>query len=247
MNQNTIKTNPNVVSHPNRSKEPVKSVQNTGNFQTLVAGWESNTSVGKGVTATTVASFPANGQSGPDQKVPKSSSFGGGQVNNETSVPPSESKQRNVTKSEIFRESYSVTSQPDTSTLRPNSIFNPAMYSSASNLYSLTVTNPTSSSGRNAALRDQFLVEPPPTSGSSTSLVNTPVSPSRQQLPMFKALTPTTPTFGGGYRYAGVERLAQRSKIYESPTSTTFRNKSGEQSVKINVKDNKHDHESVSS
>lgn len=69
---------------------------------------------------------------------------------------------------------------------------------SMSLLYSLP-----SPSNKTALLKEQFFrdIAPPP-----------------QQTSVAK--TPTTPTYGGsGYRFAGVERLAQRQQIYEPPQS----------------------------
>jgi hypothetical protein len=71
--------------------------------------------------------------------------------------------------------------------------------------------SPTSSASisKSAALKEQFLRDSSPTP-------TTPQSNSSR--------TPTTPTYSGsGYRFAGVERLAQRQKIYEPQTSPDSR------------------------
>jgi len=71
--------------------------------------------------------------------------------------------------------------------------------------------SPTSSANltKTAALKEQFFRDSSPTP-------TTPQSNSSR--------TPTTPTYGGsGYRFAGVERLAQRQKIYEPQISPESR------------------------
>ena len=64
-----------------------------------------------------------------------------------------------------------------------------------------------------AVLKEQFLRDLSPTPTPTTPIPTTPYSGA--------ARTPTTPTYGGSsYRFAGVERLAQRQKIYEPQISS---------------------------
>lgn len=172
-------------------------------FQSLIAGWEYNTNVGKGVTATTLVSFPSNSNLASVASETKPTII---KINHQESVAQSPQSV------EIYEED----SKP---LQRPNSIFNSSLFSSSNNL-SLPVTSSSSSTNRNAAIREQFLLN-----GSSTSLLNspsTPNTPSRQLVTTADCRVPTTPTYGlGGYRFAGVERLAQRSKIYETPKTPT--------------------------
>lgn len=83
----------------------------------------------------------------------------------------------------------------------------------------LPLLSPTNRS-KSSELKEQFLRDLSP-----TPFPTTPVSGS--------ARTPTTPTYGGsGYRFAGVERLAQRQKIYEPQVSSPEANR---QNISVSV------------
>lgn len=70
----------------------------------------------------------------------------------------------------------------------------------------LPLQSPTNTS-KSSVLKEQFLRDLSPTPTPTT--------------PHSNAITPTTPTYGGSsYRFAGVERLAQRQKIYEPQISS---------------------------
>ena len=75
----------------------------------------------------------------------------------------------------------------------------------------LPLPSPTNTS-KSTALKEQFFRDLSPTP-TPTPTPTTPYSGA--------ARTPTTPTYGGSsYRFAGVERLAQRQKIYEPQISS---------------------------
>lgn len=231
-----------------------------GVFQTLIAGWEYNTNQGKGVTASTLVSFPSKSIQAklppvPDVKVSPASTTGSEGVQEvavEVATQPQPQHKLSPSQPPTFARHSSVGlggGGGDGEVVRPNSIFNSQLFSSTAssassgNLYSgYRPSSPsTSSSCRNAALREQFLMSGSRTTnntlnglGSSTSLGTSPAdSPSKQPgaeqwTSPHVPTTPTTPSgLPSGYRYAGVERLAQRSKIYEVPirrpplTSTT--------------------------
>ena len=79
----------------------------------------------------------------------------------------------------------------------------------------LPLPSPTNTS-KSLALKEQFLRDLSPTPAFTPALTPTPTTPYSSA-----ARTPTTPTYGGStYRFAGVERLAQRQKIYEPQISS---------------------------
>lgn len=76
----------------------------------------------------------------------------------------------------------------------------------------LPIPSPTGTPSKSLALKEQFLRDLSPT----PTPAPTPTTPYSSA-----ARTPTTPTYGGSsYRFAGVERLAQRQKIYEPQISS---------------------------
>ncbi|XP_046914284.1 septin 7-like protein pnut isoform X3 [Dermatophagoides farinae] len=251
-------------SKPVRPKELSGSSSSGGgpktatNFQSLMAGWENNTSIGKGIQSSTTVSYPVVAKNIVDDSHQQSSVAS----NTLITITTTHNGQKSVPNSPMI----------DSIPTRPNSIFSTSHYRSSSNLYSpppstSSVTNqpmsytfstyqPSTSSSisvRNASLREQFM-----TNGNVTSIqATTPTSsynylsvPSGQYRPYSQQLNDhdhqqpiitqhheddssrmaTTPSYGGGYRFAGVERLAQRGNVYGTsimnPSSSLSRGKS---------------------
>lgn len=235
------------MSKPTPTRPKTLSGSGGGVFQTLIAGWEYNTNQGKGVTANTLVSFPSKSIQAqlppvPDVKVSPASTSAS-ETQEVINPQQQQSQQQKLSPSQQPTTARHSSAGLGGEALRPNSIFNSQLFSSTTssassgNLYSgYRPSSPSSSSScRNAALREQFLMSSSNINGgsstlnglgSSTSLGTSPTdSPSKQgsgggkeQWTSHAPTTPTTPSgLPPGYRYAGVERLAQRSKMYEVP------------------------------
>lgn len=217
-----------------------------GNFQSLVAGWEYNSCIGKGVTATAVATFPSKSSLVNLGPVPRAAIQPTTIILNDKHHEYQPKQHQGTPPSGKWSESGTSVEEvvvEEMPPARPSTIFSPtgsSHYHSNSNLqatYPSTAYASPSTPSRNAALREQFLLAGvgnrngnAASLGSSTSLVNTPSSPTTpsrahyhfvETQPQQHSMAPTTPTYGvSGYRYAGMERLAGRSKIYESPALT---------------------------
>lgn len=136
-----------------KSASAVRPKEIGENFQSLIAGWEYNTSIGKGVTSTSVVSFPSKSNLVNMAPLPKPCLPTYITINDE--VDSSSSSQHSPERSYLTDEKT-----------RSNTIFN-TLYRSTSNQH-FPIT-PTSS--RNTALREQFLLG---CNDSSSSLANTP-------------------------------------------------------------------------
>lgn len=196
MKSNRCITNP-LVRGVNKSN----STSSSSSFQTLVAGWENNCIIGKGIKASTVVSYP--GRNVIEKNITDTA------TNTVITITTSQT---------------SVPSSPVVPS-RPTSIFSTSHYRSSSNLYSPNSSfnshSPTniSISSRNAELKEKFMTNGDVTHSQSFTPVTTYLTVpggGTQQHAQHETLTPT---YGGfGYRFAGVERLAQRGKIYNLPS-----------------------------
>ncbi|KAJ6220466.1 hypothetical protein RDWZM_006278 [Blomia tropicalis] len=220
-----------------RSMSAVRPKEIGGNFQSLVAGWEYNTAIGKGVTASTLVSFPSRSNLVSSHGIlPKPCQPTTITINNVPVVANS------IDLSAKCPQTVCIDENGDIEPTRPNTIFNSPIFSSQSNINSLTPLTPTSTINRNAALREQFMLG---CNGSTHSLANTPSSTpmnssSRQltqsnqmststsfnEQPLSVAYAVSPSSLAPNYRFAGVERLSQRGNIYDSPP--TFRQKETE-------------------
>lgn len=179
-----------------------------GSFRNLVAGWEQVGSQGRS---------PVKDVYSP---MSPSSSY---TLSDSSNLPSSNLSSSNLSSSNLSSYNLSSSNLPPSHLSSSNlSSYNPSSSNPPPSYLPYYLQSPTSISGsskssKSAALKEQFLRDVSPTS--------TPPTPPQSNSSSL-TLTPTTPTYAGSgssHRFAGVERLAQRQKIYEPQTSPDAR------------------------